>query len=78
MGVDYRLQSIGTKVSLDAFDYKKKLGPNLKMAIETQVWNVFYGRASFSDAVRSTKSATIAGGLRFNDEDLKGLLGFFW
>jgi phospholipid/cholesterol/gamma-HCH transport system substrate-binding protein len=78
LGVDYRLQKIGSKFSFDAFDYKKKVGPNLRMAVETQIWNVLYGRASFNDAVRSTRSATIAGGLRFNDEDLKGLLGFFW
>lgn len=78
LGIDYRLQSLGTKFSADAFDYKKKLGPNVRMAIETQIWNVFYGRASFNDLVRTAKSATIAAGLRFNDEDLKGLLGFFW
>jgi phospholipid/cholesterol/gamma-HCH transport system substrate-binding protein len=78
LGVDYRIQTIGTKLSVDAFDYKKNLGPNIRMSIETQIWNVFYGKASFSDAIRNTKSGTIAGGLRFNDEDLKGLLGFFW
>lgn len=78
LGVDYRLQALGTKVSFDAFDYKKHIGPNLRLAIETQIWNVFYGRASFNDAVRDTRSGTIAGGLRFNDEDLKGLIGFFW
>ena len=78
LGIDYRLQAIGTKVSFDAYDYKKDFGPNLRMAIEAQVWNVFYGRASFNDAARKTRSGTVAGGLRFNDEDLKGLLGFFW
>ncbi|MDD4975619.1 MAG: MlaD family protein [Bacteriovorax sp.] len=78
LGADYRFQAIGTKLSVDAFDYKKDSGPNLKLAIETQIWNVFYGRASFNDSIRSTRSATIAGGLRFNDEDLKGLIGFFW
>jgi phospholipid/cholesterol/gamma-HCH transport system substrate-binding protein len=78
LGVDYRLQSIGTKVSFEAYDYKKNLGPNLRMAIEAQIWNVFYGRAAFNDAIRNTRSGTVAGGLRFNDEDLKGLLGFFW
>ena len=78
LGVDYRLQAIGTKVSFDAYDYKKDSGPNLRMAIEAQIWNVFYGRASFNDAVRNTRSGTVSGGLRFNDEDLKGLLGFFW
>ena len=78
LAVDYRYQAIGSKFSLEAFDYKKNVGPNLRLAIETQIWNVFYGRASFNDAVRSTRSGTIAAGLRFNDEDLKGLLGFFW
>jgi phospholipid/cholesterol/gamma-HCH transport system substrate-binding protein len=78
LGLDYRAQAIGTKLSADVFDYKKNLGPNLRMAIEAQIWNVFYGRASFNDAVRTTRSATVSGGLRFNDEDLKGLLGFFW
>ncbi|MBC7537863.1 MAG: MCE family protein [Bacteriovorax sp.] len=78
LGADYRFQAIGSKVSFDAFDYKKNVGPNLRLAIETQIWNVFFGRASFNDAVRKNRSGTIAGGLRFNDEDLKGLLGFFW
>jgi len=78
LGIDYRYQAIGSKFSLEAFDYKKNVGPNLRLAIETQIWNVFYGRASFNDAVRKTRSGTIAAGLRFNDEDLKGLLGFFW
>jgi phospholipid/cholesterol/gamma-HCH transport system substrate-binding protein len=78
LGLDYRFQGLGTKVSLDVSDYRKNLGPNLRMAIEAQIWNVFYGRVSYNDAIRSTRSGTIAGGLRFNDEDLKGLLGFFW
>jgi phospholipid/cholesterol/gamma-HCH transport system substrate-binding protein len=78
LGVDYLYQAIGSKFSLEAFDYKKNVGPNIRLAIEAQIWNVFYGRASFNDAVRKTRSGTIAAGLRFNDEDLKGLLGFFW
>lgn len=78
LGIDYRAQAIGSKFSLEAFDYKKNIGPNLRLAIEAQIWNVFYGRASFNDAVRKTRSGTVAAGLRFNDEDLKGLLGFFW
>lgn len=78
LGFDYRYQPIGTKFTMDVFDYKKNVGPNLRLAIETQIWNVLYGRATFNDAVRSSRSGTISGGLRFNDEDLKGLLGFFW
>ncbi|MFA6236482.1 MAG: MlaD family protein [Bacteriovorax sp.] len=78
LGVDYRLQPISTKFILDAFDYKKGKGANIRFAAETQLWNVFYGRVSANDSFRSTRSGTVAAGLRFNDEDLKGLIGFFW
>lgn len=78
LGVDYRLNFIGTKLSMDAFDYKKSKGANLRFAAETQLWNVFYGRVSANDTFRKARSGTFAAGLRFNDEDLKGLLGFFW
>jgi len=78
LGLDYRIQPINTKLSLETFDYKKKKGANVRFAAETQIWNVLYGRASVNDAFRAGKSGTIQGGLRFNDEDLKGLIGFFW
>lgn len=78
LGLDYRVQPINTKLTVEAFDYKKKKGSNVRFAAETQIWNVLYGRATFNDAFRSGKSGTIQGGLRFNDEDLKGLIGFFW
>lgn len=78
LGVDYRVQPISTKLILDAFDYKKGKGANIRFAAETQLWNVFYGRVSANDSFRSTRSGTVAAGLRFNDEDLKGLIGFFW
>ena len=77
LGVDYRMQTLNTKFSLDAYDYKKHEGANVRFGIESQIWNVFYGRATFNDAFRKTRSGTVAGGLRFNDEDLKGLIGFF-
>lgn len=79
VGVDYNIPLIGTKVSLEAFDYKKNKGPNLRLSTEAQIYNVFYGKASFNDAIRkSGRSATFSAGLRFNHEDLKGLLGFFF
>ena len=77
LGFDYRIQRLGTKLSLDAFDYKKNSGANIRFGTETQIWNVFYGRATFDDMARKTRSGTFAAGLRFNDEDLKGLIGFF-
>jgi phospholipid/cholesterol/gamma-HCH transport system substrate-binding protein len=78
LGVDYRIQSLNTKLTTDIFDYKKGKGANFRFGAETQIWNVLYGRATFDDAFRKDgRSATIYGGLRFNDEDLKGLISFF-
>nr|BDT29506.1 MlaD family protein [Bacteriovorax sp. HI3] len=78
LGLDYYLQNLGTKFSLEAFDYKKDKGANLRFITELQIWNVLYGRASANDIGRKERSATIQAGLRFNDEDLKGLMGFFF
>ncbi len=78
LALDYYLQSMGTKFSLEAFDYKKNTGANVRLMTELQLWNVFYGRASVNDVARKGRSATVQAGLRFNDEDLKGLIGFFF
>ncbi|MBC7429859.1 MAG: MCE family protein [Bacteriovorax sp.] len=78
LGIDYYLQDFGTKFSLEGFDYKKNKGANLRFITEMQIWNVLYGRASAQDIGRKGTSATVQAGLRFNDEDLKGLLGFFF
>ena len=78
LGMDYYLQNLGTKFSLDAFDYKKDKGANIRFITELQIWNILYGRATLNDAARKERSGTIQAGLRFNDEDLKGLMGFFF
>ena len=78
LGVDYYLQHLGAKFSLEAFDYKKDKGANIRFITEMQLWNILYGRASLEDAARKQRSATVQAGLRFNDEDLKGLMGFFF
>lgn len=77
LGVDYYLQRFGTKFSLEAFDYQKDQGPNIRFMTEIQLWNVLYGRATLEDAARKQRAGIFQAGLRFNDEDLKGLLGFF-
>ncbi len=77
VGLDYFIPTYGTKFTLDLFDYRKNIGPNARFSIETQIWNVLYGRATLDDGLRSDRSGTVSAGLRFNDEDLKGLLGFF-
>jgi phospholipid/cholesterol/gamma-HCH transport system substrate-binding protein len=78
LAVDYYMQNLGTKFSLEAFDYKKDKGANIRFITEMQLWNILYGRASVDDAARKERSATVQAGLRFNDEDLKGLMGFFF
>lgn len=78
LGIDYYFQNLGAKVSLEAFDYDKDEGANLRFITELQLWNVFYGRASLNNATKKERNGTIQAGLRFNDEDLKGLMGFFF
>ncbi|MDD0853949.1 MlaD family protein [Halobacteriovorax sp. GB3] len=77
LGVDYHLYSLGSKVSAELFDYRDDIGFNLRLSTEIQIWNVLYGRVAGEDILDDNRSATFAAGLRFNDEDLKGLLGFF-
>ena len=77
IGVDYKISSIGTKISMDIYDYREDIGVNLRLASEIQLWNVFYGRIAGEDLLEDSRSATLSAGLKFNDEDLKGLLGFF-
>ena len=76
VGVDYHLHQLGTKFSVEAYDYKTKIGPNLRLSTETQLWNVIYGKAAISDTLRRQRTTTFSAGLKFNDEDLKSLLGF--
>ncbi len=78
LAVDYYLQNLGTRLSLEAFDYEKDKGANIRFITELQLWNVLYGRISGNDLTRKERSATIQAGLRFNDVDLKGLMGFFF
>ncbi len=78
LGIDYYFQEIGTKFSLEAFDYKKDKGAHVRFITEAHLWNIFYGRASVNDIASKERSAAVSAGLRFNDEDLKGLMGFFF
>jgi len=76
-GIDYDIFNGATRFSLDVFDYRSGLGPNLRLSTEVQLWNVFYGKVSGVDLATKERSALFSLGLRFNDEDLKGLIGFF-
>ncbi|MCP4913454.1 MAG: MCE family protein [Oligoflexia bacterium] len=77
-GLDYSLSDWGSKFSFEVFDYRDDIGPNLRVGTELQIWNVIYGKVALEDILEeTTRSATISAGLKFTDEDLKGLIGFF-
>ena len=78
LGLDYNFYRFGSRFSLDLFDYRDDLGVNLRPSYSQQLWNVIHGKISVEDAASNDlRSYTFSVGLRFNDEDLKGLLGFF-
>ena len=78
VGIDYHLYSWGTHFSFELFDRRENGGLNFRPIVNQQLWSIFYGRLAVEDAFsKDMRSYTISGGLRFNDEDMKGLLGFF-
>lgn len=77
IGLDYELSDWGSRFSFEVFDYRDDIGPNIRLISELQLWNVFYGKVSLEDVAEESRSATISAGLKFSDEDLKGLIGFF-
>ncbi len=77
LGVDYNVSRLRTTLSGEVFDYRTDVGVNVRLSAEAHIWNVFYGKVSGDDlALGKTRSLSVGAGLRFNDEDLKGLLGF--
>ncbi len=78
LGVDYDLKKMSARLTFDLFDYRQGLGPNVRLGSEFKLWNVFYGKLVFDDLAFDSRSASVSGGIRFNDEDLKGLIGFFF
>lgn len=77
LGLDYEKVDWGSRFSMEVFDYRDDIGINLRVATEIQIWNVFYGKVALEDILEEARSATFSAGFRFNDEDLKGLIGFF-
>lgn len=72
-GVDYHPSWSDSMFSLEGFDYRDELGFNLRFSASTQVWNIVHARIMGEDLVNETRSYTFLLGLRFNDEDLRGL-----
>lgn len=77
IGVDYEFEKWGALLSVEAFDYREDIGLNLRVSSEYHLWNVFYGKIAGEDLIHDP-SLTLSAGLKFNDEDLKGLIGFFF
>lgn len=77
LGVDYTFTSLGSTFSFEVFDVRDDLGPNLRLKLESHIWNVLYARVWGEDLANETRSVTLSAGLRFTDEDLRGLIGFF-
>lgn len=78
IGVDYDIPSWGTKFTSEIFDYRDEIGPNLRFSTQFQVWNVVHTKVTLEDVLDDKRSATFSAGLKFTDEDLKGLIGFFF
>lgn len=76
LGVDYSFSRFGTIVSAEVFDYREDIGANLRLSTDIQLWNVFFTKFQAED-VTNKAQFIFSAGLRFNDEDLKGLMGFF-
>jgi phospholipid/cholesterol/gamma-HCH transport system substrate-binding protein len=76
-GIDYSFLDNGLKTTMEIFDYRQDIGPNLRLLSEIRVWNVFYSRLSGEDLIGDgQQSYTISAGIKFNDEDLAALIGF--
>lgn len=78
IGVDYELNDWGSKFSLDVYDYRDDIGPNLRFSMEHQLYNVLYGRIRVEDMLEEgVGSTTFSLGVKFTDEDIRGLLALF-
>lgn len=79
-GLDYYLTNYSSKLSLEIFDFRKDLGPNLKVSAEVHLWNVIYGKVAGGELLskHGDQYLSVGAGLRFTDEDLKGLIGFLF
>lgn len=77
VGVDYYVPKYGMRFTSEVFDYRKDVGVNIRLGAEFQLWNVIYGKVTGEDLAEETRSGTVSAGLRFTDEDLKGLIGLF-
>lgn len=76
LAVDYNFDDWNTVTSLEVFDYRDGIGPNIRLALDFQLWSVIYGKIEGEDLINDA-GMTYSLGLKFNDEDIKGLVGIF-
>ncbi len=74
--VDYNFDDYGLVSTLEVFDYREDVGPNIRVGLDLQLWNVLYGKIEGEDLINDPH-AVYSLGLKFNDEDLKGFIGIF-
>ena len=76
VGVDYDFAT--TRLSLDVFDYRDHIGPQLELGLRIQLWNIFYGKITGEDLSggEDQRGLSVGVGLHFTEEDMKGLIGF--
>lgn len=73
-GIDYNFGSDRVSLTLEMFDYRKNLGPNVRIRTDFRLWNVFYARVMAEDLANESRNYSLLAGLKFNDEDLRGLI----
>jgi phospholipid/cholesterol/gamma-HCH transport system substrate-binding protein len=73
-GLDYNFGSDRVNLTLEMFDYRKSLGPNIRIRSDFRIWNVFYARVMAEDLINDSRNYSFLAGLKFNDEDLRGLI----
>lgn len=73
-GIDYDFNSDRVSLTLEMFDYRKNLGPNIRFRTDIRLWNVFYTRIMAEDLINDSRNYSLMAGLKFNDEDLRGLI----
>ena len=72
-GVDYNPSWSDSMFSLEGYDYRDNIGFNVRLSASTQVWNIVHARVMGEDLLNDDRSYSFLLGLRFNDEDLRGL-----
>jgi phospholipid/cholesterol/gamma-HCH transport system substrate-binding protein len=78
IGVDYEIFGRRWFAGAEVYDYDEDMGGiNTRLYTEFLLWNVLYGRLSTQD-FRKKITGTAMMGLRFNDDDIKSLLGYFF